>query len=291
MSAVGGALKKSGAMDAAAEPSMDEILASIRQIIAEDEGPVAHTEKREDYRSPSQHSNNNAPTAPDEPAPPAADFELDDPDFDASMEAELQKAVEQQFRADVQAKTDTAVAQASAAGAAASSAQLGVAPAASATAPSNGAGQQEAVAGTTVAEPGTDTLPPQISAPSDIQARAERVRRELGLSNAADGGLTLEQRLERYRVRGKGLPPLADPAAPPPQPVTPIATAAAPVSATRFPTAEEVAHAMLKQRSEETESQLQAALRPAVHKWLSDNLPAVVERLVRQEIERVSRGN
>jgi cell pole-organizing protein PopZ len=31
-------------------------------------------------------------------------------------------------------------------------------------------------------------------------------------------------------------------------------------------------------------------LRPMLKQWLDDNLPAVVERLVRAEIERVARG-
>jgi hypothetical protein len=32
-------------------------------------------------------------------------------------------------------------------------------------------------------------------------------------------------------------------------------------------------------------------LRPMLTQWLDDNLPTLVERLVREEIERVSRGN
>jgi len=31
-------------------------------------------------------------------------------------------------------------------------------------------------------------------------------------------------------------------------------------------------------------------LRPILKNWLNENLPTVVERLVREEIERVSRG-
>jgi cell pole-organizing protein PopZ len=31
-------------------------------------------------------------------------------------------------------------------------------------------------------------------------------------------------------------------------------------------------------------------MRPMIKTWLDDNLPGVVERLVRAEIERVSRG-
>jgi cell pole-organizing protein PopZ len=31
-------------------------------------------------------------------------------------------------------------------------------------------------------------------------------------------------------------------------------------------------------------------LRPMLHDWLEDNLPSLVERLVSEEIQRVSRG-
>ena len=34
----------------------------------------------------------------------------------------------------------------------------------------------------------------------------------------------------------------------------------------------------------------QDMLRPMLKAWLDDNLPSLVERLVREEIERVSRG-
>ncbi|RYE51721.1 MAG: DUF2497 domain-containing protein, partial [Rhizobiaceae bacterium] len=32
-------------------------------------------------------------------------------------------------------------------------------------------------------------------------------------------------------------------------------------------------------------------LRPMLQEWLDENLPTLVERLVREEIERVARGN
>jgi len=32
-------------------------------------------------------------------------------------------------------------------------------------------------------------------------------------------------------------------------------------------------------------------LRPMLQEWLEDNLPTLVERLVREEIERVARGS
>jgi cell pole-organizing protein PopZ len=40
----------------------------------------------------------------------------------------------------------------------------------------------------------------------------------------------------------------------------------------------------------EVNEMAQELLRPMLQNWLDDNLPALVERLVRDEIERVSRG-
>jgi cell pole-organizing protein PopZ len=44
----------------------------------------------------------------------------------------------------------------------------------------------------------------------------------------------------------------------------------------------------LERRS--VEDMAQEMLRPMLHEWLDDNLPTLVERLVREEIERVARG-
>ena len=38
------------------------------------------------------------------------------------------------------------------------------------------------------------------------------------------------------------------------------------------------------------EEMAQEMLRPMLQEWLDDNLPTLVERLVREEIERVARG-
>ena len=44
----------------------------------------------------------------------------------------------------------------------------------------------------------------------------------------------------------------------------------------------------LERRS--VEDMTQEMLRPMLQEWLDDNLPRIVERMVREEIERVSRG-
>jgi cell pole-organizing protein PopZ len=51
-----------------------------------------------------------------------------------------------------------------------------------------------------------------------------------------------------------------------------------------------LAHTVLAQNARTLEDLVREMLRPMLKSWLDDNLPAMVERLVRAEIERVSRG-
>ena len=51
-----------------------------------------------------------------------------------------------------------------------------------------------------------------------------------------------------------------------------------------------LAQTVLVQNSRTLEDLVREMLRPLLKAWLDDNLPAMVERLVRAEIERVSRG-
>jgi len=74
-------------------------------------------------------------------------------------------------------------------------------------------------------------------------------------------------------------PPMADPG------LISHATAAAVDSA--FNT---LAHTVLGQNARTLEDLVKEMLRPMLKSWLDDNLPGLVERIVRAEIERVSRG-
>lgn len=49
-------------------------------------------------------------------------------------------------------------------------------------------------------------------------------------------------------------------------------------------------HTILSQNARTLDDLVQDMLRPMLKQWLDDNLPSLVERLVRSEIERVSRG-
>ncbi len=51
-----------------------------------------------------------------------------------------------------------------------------------------------------------------------------------------------------------------------------------------------LAHTVLSQNARTLEDLVKDMLKPMLKTWLDDNLPVVVERLVRAEIERVSRG-
>ena len=47
---------------------------------------------------------------------------------------------------------------------------------------------------------------------------------------------------------------------------------------------------MMMQNGGLIEESVREMLRPMLKSWLDDNLPGIVERLVRQEIERMARG-
>jgi len=51
-----------------------------------------------------------------------------------------------------------------------------------------------------------------------------------------------------------------------------------------------LAHTVLVQNARTLEDLVREMLRPMLKSWLDDNLPTMVERIVRAEIERVSRG-
>lgn len=93
--------------------------------------------------------------------------------------------------------------------------------------------------------------------------------------------------------------PAPEPPPPPPQPVLQAAPAPEPEPEALVSPATDasvsgafnlLAHTVLTQNARTLEDLVKEMLRPMLKSWLDDNLPAVVERLVRAEIERVSRG-
>ena len=51
-----------------------------------------------------------------------------------------------------------------------------------------------------------------------------------------------------------------------------------------------LAHTILGNNARTLEDLVKDMLRPMLKAWLDDNLPGLVDRIVRSEIERVSRG-
>jgi cell pole-organizing protein PopZ len=80
-------------------------------------------------------------------------------------------------------------------------------------------------------------------------------------------------------------PPVFDPPMPPQQPILSQSTVSAVESA--FNT---LAHTVLSNNARTLEDLVKEMLRPMLKAWLDDNLPGLVERIVKAEIERVSRG-
>src|SRR5207247_2094673 len=79
-------------------------------------------------------------------------------------------------------------------------------------------------------------------------------------------------------------PPVESPAAPQPQQILSHSTVSAVESA--FNT---LANTVLSNNARTLEDLVKEMLRPMLKSWLDDNLPGLVERIVKAEIERVSR--
>jgi uncharacterized protein len=80
-------------------------------------------------------------------------------------------------------------------------------------------------------------------------------------------------------------PPFESPPLPPPQQILSRSTVSAVESA--FNT---LANTVLSNNARTLEDLVKEMLRPMLKSWLDDNLPGLVERIVKAEIERVSRG-
>lgn len=229
------------------EPSMEEILASIKQIISDDEQPDDGLTERERYTHPTDPSNSNSVEAM-----------LDDEIENAmALELGLEPNVEEKPAEPEVVEPETA-----------------------------------AAATAVVAAPKGETL----------AQRAERVRNQV---SEAGAGLSADERLEKYRVRGKLhmeqlLAKAADAEPTPVSAVSPASAApqvnvapqmtAGPILPTTQAIAQEMSSTMMSEKSKEIEAMLSDLMRPTIRQWLSDNLPSMVERLIREEIQAVSRG-
>lgn len=216
----------------AQEPSMEEILASIRRIIADDDKPAAKPEPKPE---PPPVAKAPPPPPPPKPAPappPAAAANKQD-DIDAMMAGLMDDEP----------------------------------------------------------EPPPPPPPPEPPPPEpepDVLELTEAMEAPASPSfRKIDGqqDVVFDEIAEPEPPRRA--PPRPAPSAPPEMasPIMSSATAAAVDSAFGA-----LAHTVLVQNAKTLEDLVKEMLRPMLQHWLDNNLPTMVERLVRQEIERVARG-
>jgi cell pole-organizing protein PopZ len=223
----------------AQEPSMEEILASIRRIIADDDAGKP--------KAPEPAAPKPAPVVP----PPAAANNQDDID---SMLANLD-----------------------------------VVPKVAAAPPPDVLDLTEAMAAPT---PAVDAGP----APTfrTIDAASDVIFTDRAPDPLPEPAVRI---IEEPRRPASPTPPPAPPrpaatpppvAAPPPEPDRALISASTVVAVdSAFNT---LAHTVIGQNARTLEDLVKEMLRPLLKSWLDDNLPGVVDRIVRAEIERVSRG-
>jgi cell pole-organizing protein PopZ len=244
------------------EPSMEEILASIRRIIADDEAKPSAAEKAA------------SPAVPAKPGKPAA-------------AAPAAKPV----MTDIPPSAIPA-AQAAAAKAAAAPVAPAPPPAAPPPAPaaSNSqddidamlAGLDEATSEAEIrpALPDAEVfeLTDEMAVPAAPQPSFHKIepQNDLEFTESAAAKAMREPAFA---------PSFENPAAPPPQQILSRSTVSAVESAFNS-----LANTVLSNNARTLEDLVKEMLRPMLKSWLDDNLPGLVERIVKAEIERVSRG-
>jgi cell pole-organizing protein PopZ len=244
------------------EPSMEEILASIRRIIADDEAKPSAAEKAA------------SPAVPAKPGKPAA-------------AAPAAKPV----MTDIPPSAIPA-AQAAAAKAAAAPVAPAPPPAAPPPAPaaSNSqddidamlAGLDEATSEAEIRPPLPDAevfeLTDEMAVPAAPQPSFHKIEPQNYLEFT-------ESAAAKAMREPAFAPSFENPAAPPPQQILSRSTVSAVESAFNS-----LANTVLSNNARTLEDLVKEMLRPMLKSWLDDNLPGLVERIVKAEIERVSRG-
>ena len=204
---------------------MDEILASIRRIIADDDpGQMPARGNESQFSTASRPANTQS-----------------DLGASAPMRAALPPAPERATRAD---EIDSMLAQLQAA-----------------TRPPPAAEESGPVHGMGTAAPMSDAAPPDVASESSLaEATVPHVEKQGSVPEAAV-----------LAANERGL----------------LSGAAASAVDSAF---NELAHTVQVRNGRTLEDFVGELLRPMLKIWLDENLPAMVERLVRAEIERVSRG-
>ena len=249
------------------EPSMEEILASIRRIIADDEAK---------------------PPAGDKPTAPAA----------SPSPAKTEKPAAPPPAAKPSVMTDIPPSAIPAAAAAKAAAPPPVAPkpAAPPAPPASNnqddidallSGLDDATSADEIRSPQpdgevlelTDEMAVPTAPPPQPSFRKVEPQDDLEFTETAAA-----RTIQRQPVFGQA-PAFEGPPAAPSPPILSHSTVSAVESA--FNT---LAHTVLSNNARTLEDLVKEMLRPMLKSWLDDNLPGLVERIVKAEIERVSRG-
>jgi uncharacterized protein len=242
------------------EPSMEEILASIRRIIADDEAKPPIAEKAAGSAAPAKPEKMSA-AAPAAKAPVMNDI------------------------------PPSAIAAAQPAAAKAPPPPIAPAPPPAEPAASNSqddidamlAGLDEATSEAEIRPPQPDgevfELTDEMALPDTPPAAFHKIDPEDDLEFTETAAARAVHRQPAFEP-----PPFESPAAPPPQ-ILSRSTVSAVESAFNS-----LANTVLSNNARTLEDLVKEMLRPMLKSWLDDNLPGLVERIVKAEIERVSRG-
>ena len=233
------------------EPSMEEILASIRRIIADDEAKPTAAEKAPPPPSPPAA----AAAAPAKPAP-AARAPVDNPPAPAA------------------APTPPKVA----------------APPPAPSAASNSQDDIDALLNGLDEATTPEEIRPAAAEPDVLDLTDEMALPDEPPPQPAFRKVEPPDDLEFTEAAAKALPrePVFD--LPPPSPMdSPPILSRSTVSAVES-AFNSLAHTVLSNNARTLEDLVKEMLRPMLKSWLDDNLPGLVERIVKAEIERVSRG-
>lgn len=284
------------ALERASDPSMEEILASIRRIIADEQ-------ESHDAAAPALAAvpqTLSVPKSLAEPARPIATArpmlaQAGESDFESWLHRTATGAVDEAMQAAPIAAPEVlrevARAEVADAGVGYAAAPEMAPPSAAPEALHTGfraSVQPQAAApvfaeeAAPVAEPVLAPEIPDVSSP-DVSSP--------DVSKPAEAVTTAPQVLETPLTRPEPVveaTPAATPQAAPAHVDTPLLSV--PAGASVQSSFQALAQTMFMQNSDLVNDAVQAMLRPMLKQWLDDNLPVIVERLVRAEIERVARG-
>jgi cell pole-organizing protein PopZ len=235
---------------------MEEILASIRRIIADDEAKPA-----EKAAGPAASASSQAPGAAPPAAKPAVMSELPPPAMAAAQAAPAKAAPAQDPPAATNSQDDI-------------DAML--------------AGLDAATSEAEVRPPLPDgdvfDLTDEMALPDPQPAPFRKVEPEDDIEFGEAAAASAPPRA-KHRQPAFEPPPLYESPVAPPQQMLSRSTVSAVESA--FNT---LANTVLSNNARTLEDLVKEMLRPMLKSWLDDNLPGLVERIVKAEIERVSRG-